>query len=374
MQCNKIAIRDFRNIEQADVEFSPFVTLIIGDNAQGKTNLLEAVSLMALGKSFRGAKDSELIRFGQQSASLDLTYADSLRTHEVSAQLYVGRRRKMTQNGFAVTKMADMVGAFRVVLFCPEHLSLIKSGPDMRRSFLDIAISQLSPVYMASLARYNRVLKERNLLLKGASESEQGRRVMEDTIDLWSVQLAHEAAVIARYRAAYIKRIKQHATAIFADMTDGREMPDFQYAGSSHGEIDAYLDAKATEQVYLALLRQHHDREVGAGYTLWGIHKDDITITLNGKDARVYASQGQQRSLSLAMKLSEGEISRESSGEEPVYLFDDVLSELDRGRRQYLIENIRQKQVIMTGCEYEDVKKTTDACLIRAEKGKFQVL
>ena len=161
MQCNKIAVRDFRNIEQADVEFSPFVTLIIGDNAQGKTNLLEAVSLMALGKSFRGAKDSELIRFGQQSASLDLTYADSLRTHEVSAQLYVGRRRKMTQNGFAVTKMADMVGAFRVVLFCPEHLSLIKEGPGERRNFLDIALSQLYPVYLKSLQRYNQILKQR---------------------------------------------------------------------------------------------------------------------------------------------------------------------------------------------------------------------
>ncbi len=372
MQCNKIEVRNFRNIEHASVSFSPGVNLLIGDNAQGKTNLIEAVALMALGKSFRGVKDTDLIRFGENQATLSLDYRDAVRDMRLDAHLYTGRRRRMEQNGLPVAKLSELIGGLRVVLFCPEHLSLIKSGPELRRSFLDVAISQIRPMYLTALQRYGRILKERNRLLKDASESEGARRIMEDTIDVWSEQLAHEGAVIARYRAEYIGKIQQAACDVFSDMTGGNESPSFIYDGSAHMAYpDDYLDVSATERSLLTLLTTSHAREIGAGYTLWGPHRDDIAINLNGVCARNFASQGQQRSLALAMKLAESEICRESCGEHPVLLFDDVLSELDSTRRDYLTGRIRDKQVILTSCEPKTADRYRDANVVLVKAGTF---
>ncbi|MBR5616389.1 MAG: DNA replication/repair protein RecF [Clostridia bacterium] len=375
MQCKKIQVENFRNIEQASVEFGPRVNLLLGDNAQGKTNLLEAISLMAIGKSFRGAKDADLIRFGQDKATVVLDYCDHIRDMRLTATLMAGRRRKMEQNGLPVAKMSELIGGLRVVLFCPEHLSIIKSGPELRRNFLDVAISQLKPVYMSSLMRYNKILKERNRLIKEASESENARRIMQDTIDIWSEQLAREGAVIARYRVQYIQKMKKAASVVFSDMTDGGEVPNFSYVGTAHLECeDDYLDTNKTERAFLNLLTASHAREIGAGYTLWGIHRDDIDITLNGVCARIFASQGQQRSLALAMKLAEGEICRESCSEHPVYLFDDVLSELDTRRRDYLTSRIYDKQVILTTCEPSELKRLGEANVIKVQNGTFSTL
>ena len=302
MQCKKIKVENFRNIERAEVTFGAGVKLLLGDYAQGKTNLLEAISLMAIGKSFRGARDADLIRFGEDKATIALDYCDHIRDMKLTATLMAGRRRKMEQNGLPVAKMSELIGGLRVVLFCPEHLSIIKSGPELRRNFLDVAISQLKPVYMSALSRYNKILKERNRLLKEASENESARRVMEDTIDVWSEQLAREGAIIARYRVQYIQKMRESASVVFSDMTGGGEVPGFSYVGTAHlpNEED-YLDSAKTERAFLELLTTSHAREIGAGYTLWGIHRDDIDITLNCVCARLFASQGQQRSLALAM-------------------------------------------------------------------------
>ena len=372
MQCKNIQVENFRNIEEASVAFSPGVNLLLGDNAQGKTNLLEAISLMAIGKSFRGVRDNDLIRFGESRATVTLDYCDHIRDMRLTATLMAGRKRRMEQNGLPVAKMSELIGGLRVVLFCPEHLSIIKSGPELRRNFLDVAISQLKPVYMSSLQRYNKILKERNRLIKEAAESEGARRVMEDTIDVWSEQLAHEGAVIARYRVEYIRKIRQAAALVFSDMTEGKEVPDFHYLGTAHLTCEEdYLDQKKTESAFLDLLTASHAREIGAGYTLWGVHRDDIDITLNGVCARLFASQGQQRSLALAMKLAEGEICREECSEYPVYLFDDVLSELDARRRDYLTGRIQGKQVILTTCEPSERKRMDDANVIKVENGTF---
>ena len=372
MQCNKITVENFRNIETAEVSFSPSVNLLLGDNAQGKTNLLEAISLMALGKSFRGARDADLIRFGKDRASVTLDYSDHIREMRLSATLMAGRKRRMEQNGLPVAKMSELIGGLRVVLFCPEHLSIIKSGPELRRNFLDVAISQLKPVYMGALQRYQKILKERNRLIKEASESDAARRTMEDTIDVWSEQLASEGAIIARYRVEYIQKMREAAKDVFADMTGGVEIPDFHYLGTAHlATEEDYLDTKKTKDAYLNLLTTSHAREIGAGYTLWGIHRDDVDITLNGVCARLFASPGQQRSLALAMKLAEGEICHAASAEHPVYLFDDVLSELDAKRRDYLTSRIRDKQVILTTCEQTETERLKDANVICVSGGRF---
>lgn len=348
MECNKIKIRNFRNIEEAEVTFSDGVNILTGSNAQGKTNLLEAISFTAIGKSFRTTHEEDMIRFGAESTEISMDYTDSQRTQNITVRMMPGRRRRIEHNRVKVTRLSDVVGCFRTVLFCPEHLSLIKDGPSERRNYLDIALSQLYPIYLKSLQRYNQILKQRNQLIKKAEED---IKTFRDTIEFWSEQLAREAAIIARYRAEYCKKASVHIENCFMEMTDEAEKPTLVYEGSSHGDPESYADVERTEKAYFELLMTRHDREIGAGSTLWGIHKDDIDIMINGRSARSFASQGQQRSLALAMKLAEGEVSAEICGEKPVFLFDDVFSELDRTRRVYLSGKIKDRQVIITTCE-----------------------
>ncbi len=348
MECKRIRIKDFRNIEAADVAFAPGVNILLGDNAQGKTNLLEAIAFAAIGKSFRTSHDEALYRFGTDFCEISVDFIGSGREKSITVRMMPGKRRRIELCGVKCGRLSDVVGEFRTVLFCPEHLSLVKDGPGERRSFLDIALSQLYPVYLATLQRYNQILKQRNQLLKAA---EDDKRTFSDTIEFWSSQLAHEAAVIAKYRQEYLSRAEDYVVACFSEMTDGRETPAIRYAGSSHKEPEFYLDIAESEKLYFELLMTRHEREIAAGNTLWGIHKDDIEILLNGSPARLYASQGQQRSLALAMKLAEGEVSRDITGEMPVFLFDDVFSELDRARREYLSGKVCDRQVIITTCE-----------------------
>ncbi len=365
MECQSIKIKNFRNIESAEIIFDPGVNILAGNNAQGKTNLLEAISFTALGKSFRTSHEEEMIRFGAEYAEVSLDFCDSVRRQNITVRMMPGKRRRIEHNKVKVTRLSDIVGVFRTVLFCPEHLSLIKDGPGERRNYLDIAISQLYPVYLKSLQRYNQVLKQRNQLIRNAEED---RKTFSDTIEFWSRQLAHEAAVIARYRLQYLNRAQAHIAACFSEMTGERETPRAVYAGSSHKEPETYEDIEETERSYFELLMTRHDREIGAGSTLWGIHKDDIEIEINGRSARSFASQGQQRSLALAMKLAEGEVCAEVCGEKPVFLFDDVFSELDAARRAYLSSKIRDRQVIITTCE---PSVTSDGKIIRVENGRY---
>lgn len=372
MVCKSIRIENFRNIGEAEVHFSPGVNVLYGDNAQGKTNLLEAVYFTALGKSFRPAKEAELIRFGAEGCRILNTFSDSLRTQTLSYRLSGGRgRRLVEQNGVRVTRMSDMVGAFRVVLFCPEHLSLIQGGPELRRGYLNVALSQLRPVYLRALQRYNQILKERNSLLRRAPEDMATFRATEP---MWSAQLAHEAALIAAMRDVYISRVNRLVAACFSDMTEDGEVPELTYVNSLGLTGEALADRADVEARYLSLLSTRHDREIGAGATLWGIHKDDIAVTLNGRPARQFASQGQQRSLALAMKLAEGEISaQESGGDRPVFLFDDVLSELDSRRRAYLMGELEGRQVIMTTCDPSASGIAADRVrTIRVTEGRYE--
>ena len=365
VRCNRIQVNDFRNIQAADVCFAPGINILAGKNAQGKTNLLEAISYISIGKSFRTPHDEALIRFGAECAQVSLDFTDSLRDQNLTVRMMAGKRRRIEHNHVKVGKVSDIVGQFRTVLFCPEHLSLIKDGPSERRNYLDVAISQLYPLYLKSLQRYNQILKQRNQLIKRAPED---MKTFRDTIEFWSSQLAHEAAVISFYRHRYLKQAEEAISSCFAEMTDGRETPTVIYAGSSKQPDEEYTDQKHTEEVYLHLLSTRHDREIGAGSTLYGIHKDDIDICLNGASARLYASQGQQRSLALAMKLAEGEVCSRICGELPVFLFDDVFSELDENRRAYLSEKIVGKQVIITSC---DPNCVGNANLITVENGVY---
>lgn len=370
MFCRNIYVENFRNIESANVEFCPGTNVLIGENAQGKTNLLEAIYMTALGKSFRQGTDKDTIQFDKDYCFIRNCYTDDTRDMEISMRIFSDRRAKrVEQNKVKVAKTSDMVGSFKIVLFCPEHLSIIKEGPALRRSFLDVAISQIRPLYMKSLQRYATILKERNALIKDAEEN---RGTFNSTIDLFSEQLAQEAAVITGYRVRYIEKLKKYVAKCFSEMTGERESPNLEYISSCKLSEEECFDVEKCRAAYRSLYSSHHDREIGAGSTLWGIHKDDMEIYINGNRARIFASQGQQRSLSLALKLAEGEIIKdECGGDYPVFLFDDVLSELDSGRRQYLLSNLKDKQVILTCCENNCINADR---LISVSQGKFELI
>lgn len=355
MIAKKLKLHQFRNIEDAEISFSEGVNVLYGDNAEGKTNLLEALYYTSIGKSFRGQHVSELLRFGTADAQISLDYNGAGRDQTIKIQFFEGRVRTVEKNRVKLGRMSELVGAFKAVLFCPEHLSLIKDGPAERRQFLDIAISALEPAYLSALQRYNRILKQRNTLLKGAEKNPADFR---DTVNIWSMQLAKEGAYIAKSRERYVKRATRFVEECFFDMTGEREKPTLVYHGCGGKELDTYEDVAKTEAVLYKRLCENHEREIGAGATLYGIHKDDLEVYLNGRAARIYCSQGQQRSLALALKIAEGELCREDCGEYPVLLFDDVLSELDENRRAYLLNKIKGKQVILTTCEKEEFNAT----------------
>ena len=340
MRLERIKYHNYRNIEDAVLEPDPEVTFIGGMNGQGKTNLLEGIYIFASGRSFRTSHDSELIRYGEQSAGLSLSCENETSGSCLMSVRWDGENHKRfcRKNGAPVTLMSEMIGFFRAVLFCPQHLSIVCDGPGARRSFADVALSQSDKLYLSSLRKYSNILSQRNALLRACREPNAPRSLI-DTIEIWSEQLAFEAEIIASKRDCYIKRLGEAAGAFVKDMTGGAEVAGLVYR------------TPRDKSAYLKLLTENIDAELRAGCTLYGIHKDDIQITLSGKDARTFASRGQQRSIALAMKLAEGELSKEYTGEYPVFLFDDVLSELDERRREYLLSGIGGRQVIMTSCE-----------------------
>lgn len=367
MICKGIQVLNFRNIAEASVSFSPSVNILHGDNAQGKTSLLEAIYFISLGRSFRNAHETELIRFGEEYSRISLDYTDAVRDQNITVFLSKDRRRHVEQNRVKITKMSDVIGQFRAVMFCPEHLSLVKDGPSERRAYLDVAISRIRPVYLRSLQTYNHLLRQRNQLIKSAYFE---RSAFDATVELWSAQLAREAAVISKFRDWYTRLADKSVKELFFRMTGESELPSLEYRTTIKGEVD-YSDVADTEKKYFELLMTSHDREIAAGATLFGIHKDDLEIELNGKAARIYASQGQQRSISIALKLAEGDICRADSGEYPVLLLDDVLSELDSRRRAFLWNEMTDRQVIMSTCE--SVQSATKARVIEVKNGSFSV-
>ena len=369
MYCKEISVRNFRNIKDCRVEFSEGVNILVGANAQGKTNLLEAIFYPSVGRSFRGAHTPEMILFGEKEAEIKVDFRDSKRDQNIKVTLYRDKQRKIEKNGVKMDKLSEVVGAFRAVMFCPEHLSMIKDGPSERRAYMDMAISRLYPTYISSLQKYAYILKQRNSLIKTAYAD---RRTFDMTVELWSSQLATEAARIAEARLKYIRRASSHIAECFKEMTGEKENPTVIYDGSSNQPEEEYLDRKKTEKRYFELLMSSHDREISAGATLYGTHKDDLDIAINGRSARIYGSQGQQRSLALAMKLAEGEICREEFGDYPIFLLDDVFSELDETRRDYLIHKIIGKQVIITSCEPEALSKINDVRRIKVENGIYE--
>ncbi len=358
---------NYRNIPNARISFEGGVNILWGDNAQGKTNALEGIYCFACGKSFRGAKDRELLSYGEEHGSLGLRFSDIQREQNLLLKLHREKTREMQKNGVCVRRSADFVGNFHAVLFCPEHLFMIQGAPALRRAFLDTAICQLRPTYLSSLTDYAKLLKQRNALLKDEKTDMRARMPLYEIL---TEQLACVNTRIVQTRMKYVKLLWEAVDGFMSDMTHGGERISLLYQSDAKPE-EYGTDAKAMTEYFYQKSVSYAAKEFAAETTLHGCHRDDIGIMINDREAKIYASQGQSRSIALAMKLGEGELSKTATGEYPVFLFDDVLSELDASRQAYLLGRLYERQVIITSCN-EELFRGIDANLIHVTRGTYE--
>ena len=357
MVVRELSTKGFRNLTAGDFQPGQGVNILHGDNAQGKTNLLEAIWLFTGGRSFRGARDGELPSFGGEGAHLSMRFHAGDREQE--AALRIERRRTATLNGLDLPAASKLAGIFCAVVFSPAHLSLIKDGPEERRRFIDTAYCQLRPGYIATLSEYQRALAQRNALLKAIRKEGAD----PELLDIWDRRLAQSGCRVAAARTAYCQKIAAPAGEIYAGLSGGRETLCLRYETSGEKEGGA----EALE----ALFRQRRQTDIAAGFTTAGPHRDDLHVEIGGLSARIYGSQGQQRSAVLALKMAEASLLREITGEQPVALRDDVMSELDVSRQDYILNHIEGWQVFITCCEPAAVLRLTGGSLFRLEQGRI---
>ena len=362
MIIKRFSAESFRNIEKCDIEFSPGVNLIHGKNAEGKTNAIEGIYIFSRGRSFRAREDRELISFNKEGFRISVEYEDRLGKNKIEYSLF-GKERRRVKNGYKISRVTEMIGSFRTVLFFPDDLGLVKMGPEERRSFLNIAISQCYPAYLKCYSDYKVALENRNAILKAASK---GLFFDKNELEAWSLSMAEYAAEIYLFRKSYIEKLAGYAGKFMKDISDGKEELSLIYKC----DIEETCDSAAAKEAYKIKLSSNTERECIVGQSLYGPHRDDLEIIINGKPARYFASQGQQRSVVLSLKLSEGEVSREICGEYPVFLFDDVLSELDEKRRRYILEGIGERQIIITSCETDTTELFADR-IIEVSGGSY---
>lgn len=345
MKIKRIKITDFRNLQQVELDLCENANIIYGDNGQGKTNFVEAVWLFTGAKSFRGARDQQMVRFDQLKARLELDFFAAER--DQSALIDIESRRVAQLNEVPLHSATELAGAFCAVVFSPTHLTLLKNGPQEKRKFIDTAICQMKPRYIHILNQYTRILDQRNRLLKDMAYDTSG--TLADTLDVWDARLASFAAVLVKTRSTFLKRLLPFAAETYAGISHGSEKLEFFYVSPLVSDLEAPLPE--IEKQLIEGLQNARREDIRNRMTGYGPHRDDIEITLDGANARAFGSQGQQRSCVLAFKLAECELIRETIGEYPVVLLDDVMSELDVSRREYLLNHLKDRQLIMTCCD-----------------------
>ena len=347
MRLCDITLRDFRNYENQKIEFDPGVNLIVGDNAQGKTNLLEAICYLGSGKSFRAQKTGEMVRFGADFADIEGNVFSQERNQTLRWVLFSGARpRQIWKNGAKKKTAADINGIMSTVLFCPEDLMVLKSGASARRRLGDHALCQLRPNYDAALTEYNRILEIKSKILKDHFENPAVLEILPE----YNTRLCQVGALLISYRARFYEGLGKAAAEYHRQFSGGIENFDLQYKTvSSVADPFASVD-KLTEDLQ-AHLESHYRAELETAQCLTGPHKDDFSVSLSGIDLKAYGSQGQTRTAAISLKLAQRELMKRESGEEPVLLLDDVLSELDPGRQDFVLNQIVSGQVFITCCE-----------------------
>lgn len=342
MYFKEIELTNFRNYENQKIDFHDKVNIITGKNAQGKTNLLEALYIMSLGKSFRTAKDNEMIRFGSDLARVrTVSEKDG---EELSIEIGLIKNKKSLKiDGVKKNRISELLENVYLVIFSPDDLKIVKDEPEKRRKFIDRELCQLKPVYYNSLSRYKKALIQRNFLLKED-------RIDLSVLDIWDEELALYGAKILTYRRDFIKKLRVISKKIHSDLTEGKEELELFY------ESDIQLAENSTEQkqIFCDTLTENRNKDLMKRTTGRGPHRDDMRIEIDGIDVRSFGSQGQQRTSALSLKLAELMLIEEETGEKPILLLDDVLSELDRARQRQLITSFGDIQIFITATELSE--------------------
>lgn len=349
MKLRRIALDGFRNYTDFTADFSPGVNVIWGENAQGKTNLLEAIGFLSGARSHRARGYKELISFHRDRGTITAEVTSRGRDFLLEVQLFRGARRRLFVNHVKCKTAAELGGIVQTVLFCPEDLALIKAGAAERRSFLDHAICQLRPRYAEALAQYSKLLDHKTRILRDWEKHPSLLDVLED----FNEAMARAGALVIHYRAHFVRKLAEKAAQIQTEFSGGRETLALHYA-----TVSTVRDPLGPTVELYEDLRRHQDShakaERDARSCLSGPHKDDLVARINGQPARQYASQGQTRTAALSLKLAERELFRDDTGQWPILLLDDVLSELDARRQDFVLRRITGGQVILTGCEAPD--------------------
>ena len=364
MTVNELSFENFRNLENNRIEPSESVNVIYGENAQGKTNLLEALWLFCGGHSFRGAKENEMIGFGKDHFRLCMRFTSGER-EQIAEIAFDKTRRQIKLNGVERNTSSYLTEVFSAVVFSPEHLTLIKRGPNIRRRFLDAAICQHRVRYASVLSKYQQILNQRNALLKDIYKHPE----LKSMLSIWDESLASAGAMILRERYDYLQKLREPAGEFHKGISGGREELEISYLPTektAEGDSEDVLRKKMKD----ALESSRHE-DYSTGYTSAGPHRDDIEISINGISARKYGSQGQQRSAVLSLKLSEAELLYEKNGEKPIILLDDVLSELDSGRQDFLLNKTEGYQVFVTCCEESSKEQLKNGMVFCINNGVF---
>lgn len=352
MKLTELNLHHFRNYDEAQVEFSPQINVLIGENAQGKTNLLESIYVLAMTRSHRTNNDRELIEFGKDAAQIKGTVQRELGS--LKLELDIGKHgKKAKANHLEKARLSEYLGQLNVILFAPEDLALVKGAPTVRRRFIDMEFGQVSPKYLYDLTQYRDILKQRNRYLKQLQSHEAQDQLY---LEVLSEQLAAVGGAIISQRVKFLSELEGYAQELHQSITQGRENLTFEYSS-------AVKDASALTEVELSealmdLYRQNQSKEIFQGTTLYGPHRDDVRFLINHKNVQTYGSQGQQRTTALSVKLAEIDLMKNQTGEYPILLLDDVLSELDGARQTHLLKTIQDKvQTFLTTPGLSDVAR-----------------
>lgn len=346
MFIKRLQMLNYRNYNALDIELCPNVNVFMGDNAQGKTNILEAIYYCAFAKSHRTSKDKELINWNGEHAFISVDVGRERLDKRIDISILKDGKKSIRINKIKIKKIGELFGNFNVVMFSPEDLRIIKDSPGVRRKFIDMELCQLNPKYYYNLVQYNKVLNERNILLRN-------RNTSSEMLEIYDMQLVEFGYNIIRDRIKYIESLNKYAEKIHSDITSGKEKINFKY-------ISTIKDLENIKENFYTLLKKNISKDCDRGITSIGPHRDDFFVYINDIDTKSYGSQGQQRTAVLTMKFSSLEIIKELTGEFPVLLLDDVLSELDFNRKKYILSTIGQIQTVITCTGIEDLYEYLD--------------
>ena len=334
MWISDIKLNNFRNYNQTEIKLHENINVFFGENAQGKTNIIESIFLCSIGKSFRTNKEKELIKFNKEKATIEINFQKSDRDGKIKIE--IGDKKQIYLNGIKLKKLSELLGNINIVIFTPDDINILKGGPQNRRKFLDIMISQLRPNYMHILTLYLKTLEQRNNYLKQIKNEKKD----ETLLDIWDEKLVDYGLKIYEYRKEFIEKIKNKINIIHKEITQDKEEIEIKY----------FSDAN-TRQNFINELKSRRKLDIIKGFTTKGVHRDDFVIYINGKEVEIYGSQGQHRTAILSLKLSELKVIYDEIGEYPILLLDDFMSELDDKRRKNFLNNIKDIQVIITCTE-----------------------